>query len=434
MSWKPNPTIRIDGINYTSNATGTISLNRGRKTVYERPQAGYASVELRDIGGMTPIQVGQKFEVLIDAGVYRWSRLETAWSLLPSTWSGVTDDPLFEQIPVFTGTVTDWSSSTIPTAATPITFYNVQAIGPIFRLNRRQVFSAGRPEETDGSRVRAAVQDGAALAWQEMPLNLTWSTVGTAVSWTNVDDETFDSALIDPGLFDIAALNPADAGYSALTAAQDAGFAGEGILFETATGFIGYADSNRRRVNEASGYLGLDAGELASDGLRVAQSLSDITNKATVEFDGGAVTFQDDFSIVQFGLYETAISTILANQTTAEDRAEEFVTRHAVPQNVLDGLRFNIGGMSNANRDRLLRIGPNDAIEIDNVPASVGFTTFRGFVEGLRLVIDDFNAELELTVSDRSLSIGSIRWGQVDGALQWTGVDAALKWEDARSF
>ena len=405
MTWSPNPTVTIGGTDFTANAVGQVTINRGRRTVYERANAGFASLELLDVNGLGSFQVGDVVHVTVD-------------------------DSAGTAVKVFTGFLSDWSSRTVATGGVPLVRYQVQAVGPLARLNRRQVLAAGRPSEDDGDRVLAAVSSGLAASWEEVGFDVSWSSVDT--SFETFDG--FDTALIDPGVYTLAALGSADGGYNALQVAQDAGFSGEGVLFETADGRIGYADADRRAANEVAGFLDIPTGQLAVDGLGVSQQLADITNRVTVEFDGGAVTDDDAFSIVQFGLFESQIKTDLVNQSNAEARASDFLFTHAAPQDVLDGLNINLLAVGTALRDALLDVNTNDAVSLSQVPSKVGFTRFEGFVEGLSLSVDSFRADLSLIVSDKSLSVGSIRFGQVGGTVTWDSVGTAVAWSDARSL
>jgi hypothetical protein len=132
--------------------------------------------------------------------------------------------------------------------------------GRLPRLNRRTIYAGGRISENDGERI----------------LNVLNTALGTAL---------VDPSVIDPGVFDLAAVGTADVGYNALQLAQDAGFSGEGLLFETADGFIGYTDANRRLENERARVIEAPFGVLSSDGISILQQLADITNAVTVTFD-----------------------------------------------------------------------------------------------------------------------------------------------------
>jgi hypothetical protein len=92
--WRPNPTVEIGGTDYTAQAIDRIRIFRGRRTVYERPNAGYASISLRDIGDMPDVQVGREVVVRID-DIYG----------IPFV--------------LFTGTLSDWQSDAQPAQTAP---------------------------------------------------------------------------------------------------------------------------------------------------------------------------------------------------------------------------------------------------------------------------------------------------------------------------
>jgi hypothetical protein len=103
------------------------------------------------------------------------------------------------------------------------------------------------------------------------------------VTWATVDPG-FDPALIDGGVYGLVALGSADAGYSALQVVQDAGASAKGLLFETADGFVGYADADRRPANAAAGFLDVPFAVLDVGGVSVSSSLADLTNRVSVEY------------------------------------------------------------------------------------------------------------------------------------------------------
>jgi hypothetical protein len=313
--------------------------------------------------------------------------------------------------------------------------YRLQAVGPLAILNRRNVLFAGRPQETDGDRVLAAITEGLPTVWEEFSLTRTWAQMGDT-TWETVDPG-FDPALIDPGVFDLIPLDASDFGYSALTVASDAGRSGKGLLFETADGFIGYADADRRAANFNAGPLQVPFTVLSVGGLSTSSSLSDLTNRITVEFGtaGDAVTEQDNFSLTTFGLQETRLPTLLASQSDAEARADDFLFSHSRPAVEVRELSVNLrGGLGDGLRDALLAVNSNDYLQVNGLPDKLGFGPqgFRGFVEGIRITVDYFRTDISLFVSDQSLSFGSVLWGQVDATIAWQDVDAALTWADAR--
>jgi hypothetical protein len=399
--WRPNPRVVIGTADFTPHAVGQVRVFRGRRTVYERPNAGYASINLIDVTGIPTFRVGETVTVKVDPPSLTWAGLAPTWATVGETW-----DDVFIPIPIFTGVLSDWQADSQPAQNGPVVTYRLQAVGPLATLNRRVIFFDGRAAENDAERVQATLV----------------AALGTA---------GVDPALIDPGVFDLAALGSADAGYSALTVAQDAGFSGEGLLFENPDGLIGYTDADRRLINERAGALDIPFAELSAEGLSVLQQLADITNSVTVTYATGAVSDDDTGSIGLFGLFETELQTQLVNQSNAEARALQFLQRHATPRQILDTLRFNLLSVGDSLRDGLLGLGPSSAVRVTGIPARVGFTVFEGFVEGFEFVVDPFNAEVTFVVSDRRLSIGAERWDQVLDTIRWDDVDPALTWDDA---
>jgi len=404
MTYSPNPRVTIGATDFTDHAIGQVSVTKGRRTVYERPNAGYATAELIDIDGIPTFQVGDTFVVAIDRADWTWAALDETWSELASSW--LTFDPTYVSETIFTGTLSDFTSSAIPAKDGPIITHSLQAIGPLATLNRRTIYTGGRAAEDDGERV----------------LNVLNTALGTAL---------VDASAIDAGVFDLAAIGTADAGYNALQVAQDAGFSAEGLLFETADGFIGYTNANRRLQNERDGAINVPFGVLSADGISLLQQLADITNAVTVAFDGGAVSDEDLDSIAQFDRYETELTTQLVNLSNAENRAREFLQRHATPRSVFEQLNFNLLGINDELRNELLELRPSEAVTVSDIPARIGFTQFRGFVEGFTFTADPYRANLTFIVSDRRLSIGAQRWQQVVDTIRWTDVDPALTWADA---
>ena len=216
--WLPNPTVKLNGTDYTGVSVGQVNIRRGRDTVYRQADAGYATIELIDIGNLTRFDVGSELEISMLFPAVEWELLADTWAGLGSTWDRAFGPlaPGFIE-PVFTGTVSDWTADAIAARDQPIFRYRVQAVGPLATLNRRTIFFDGRAQENDGERAEAILT----------------AALGTAV---------VDPSIIDAGVFQIAALGTADAGYSALSLLTGAAQSAEGVVFETRDGKIGYAD------------------------------------------------------------------------------------------------------------------------------------------------------------------------------------------------
>jgi hypothetical protein len=399
MTFAPQPTVTIGGVDYTADAIDAVQITRGRDTVYAEPRPGFATMRLIDkTGAGLPIEVGER--VIVDIAPGRT---------------------------VFWGTVTDWSAQLYDAGlrGTPAAITTVTAVGPMLRLNRRVIYFGGRLAETDGERIANIIGDALAIPWEE--------AVGTWAeqegTWAEQTAQPFDPGLIDPGVFDLAAVDPQDSGYVALNLAQQAASSGEGIIYETADGYIAFANADRRPANRAAGAYEVPATVIRAD-LETVSQLADITNRVTVTYDGGAVTDEDVDSIQRFGPYASQIDTQLVNLSNAEARAASFLARHAVPTVQFGQVAVRIDGLDDTLADDLLDLELNDAVRIP-VPATLRATNQVGFVEQIVTRFDPYRAELILNVSDYRLSEAAQRWGQVDPTLTWAGVSATLEWQDA---
>ena len=411
MTYEPNPTVTIEGVDFTGETIGSVRIVRGRTNVYEPPRPGYASIDLVDLTGAgIYVDVGTTLEVAVD-------------------------DSAGNPVPLFTGTVSDWQSSLYDSGigGTPAAITRLTAVGILARLGRRQIFDGGRPVEDDGDRIRDAIGDGLATTWEEQPLTLAWQDVDPTLTWDTYDPY-YDPSIIDPGVYQLAALDPSDSGYSSLEVIGQSAFSGDGIIYETATGSIGYADAFRREQNATAGYLTVTGDVIVADTLRTSSSLADLVNRAVVTYDGGAVTATEVVSLSTFGLFTTRIETNLATLLNAGDRADRYVENHAYPAVTFDAFDVRLDTITDDTlRDLLLGLEINAAVELAGLPDTLLYTQFPGFVEGLEWQVDRGRVRQRITLSDAQLSIGSVRWEQVPQNLEWGQVSATLQWKNARS-
>jgi hypothetical protein len=303
----------------------------------------------------------------------------------------------------------------------------VYAVGPLARLSRRVVLSAGRPAETDGDRITAAVGDGLSTAWEEAAG--TWAEQDPTVAWEDFDPD-YDPTLIDPGVFNLVALDPADGGYTALEVAQAASRSGEGLLYETLDGLVGWDNADARGVAGTGPTVGGDS--ILAYGVRTSSSASDLANRVTVSYPTGSVTSQDDDSILTYTAFDRRIDTDLADASAAGDRADMYVERHAWPTVNLGQIAVRLDAVDdNTLRDQLLTLRSGSPVRLEGLPATIGLTRLDGFVEGTTLRLERLRAELRLNVSDAALSRFAARWTTVDQTIAWEDVSATLTWADA---
>jgi len=404
-TFAPNPTVTIDGVDYTGDTIGAVRVTRGRDTVYSEPQPGFATIRLIDKTGQgIPVAVGTPVAVDLEPGR-----------------------------PVFRGTITDWTAELYDAGigSTPAATVSITAVGPMLRLNRRLVFRTGRTLELEADRIVAAIEDALALTWEEA--SGPWEDFDGA--WQDALEQPFDPALIDPGIFELGDLDPQDAGYNALTVVQQSAASGAGIAYETADGFIAFANADRRPDNRTAGPYSIPGNVVVAQ-LNTFSQLADITNKVSVTYEGGVVTAADGVSIEQYGSWEKQVDTNLANLSNAEARANDYISRHGQPSVQFGQVGIRVDGLDPTLADDLLDLDINDAVDIP-IPRTLLPTNTVGFIEQVVYRFDAFRAEIILTVSDYRLSEAAVRWGQLPDSqteffsATWQYVKPQIRWQDA---
>ena len=410
MTWTPQVTVTINGLDYTGATLETVRVTRGRTELYEEPRAGYTICELIDLDGT-------------GLGILPLQRLTVS-----------VKNSIGTPVPVFAGTVSDTASVLYDTgveSGTPGAIVTVIAIGPLARLNRRSVAIDGLPGQGDGDRVAALIAEGLAAPWNET--GGTWATVATPTTTWATFDLGLDLHLIDqPGQFDVAPLVADPAGYNALSQAQLASISGRGIIFDTPTGFIAYADGDHRRNAAATdGYANLPGSALSAATLTVTSTQATITNRASVSFADGVVVFTDLPSVFDYGLLANQFQTILADSSQAETWALDYLEDHSRPHAKVSGVAIRLDLVDDQLRDEVLAFDINTPVQLAGLPRTLGVTRFPAFIEGLDWRINRKTAEVILNVSDAALSLGSEQWNQVDPTLAWEDVSATLTWINA---
>ena len=90
MTWQPNPQVTFDGSTFTGAVIDSVTVTRGRDSVYADMRPGYAQVTMRDVDEGVEVQVGRRMVVTVD-------------------------DSSGAPVTLFTGTVSDWRSEALPT-------------------------------------------------------------------------------------------------------------------------------------------------------------------------------------------------------------------------------------------------------------------------------------------------------------------------------
>ena len=409
MTWTPNPTLTIGGVDYTGQTLETVRITRGRTEIYDEPRAGYLLAELIDL-------TGNGFPI-------------TPFDDVTFTVNDSNDQPQT----IYRGRVSDTARVLYDTgveSGTAGTVLTVIAVGALARMSRRNVFTAGLPAEQDGDRIAALVAAGIATTWEEA--GGTWAQQGDA-TWADYDDN-FDLDRIDqPGVFDLAARDPQADGYNALGEAYLSALSALGILWDDREGFIAYADADRRVLtDQADDYLDLPRAAIGSAQLATQSQAGDISTRVAVNHAGGTVIIQDEGAVVKFGRLERTFDTTLANESNADQWAEKYLLGHSGPIVKLQDVTVRLDLTADDQlRDDLLTLDVNAGVRLLDVPGTLGLSFRRTFVEGLTWRIDQQRIVLALSLSDAALSVGFQRWSSVNPALAWQDVDATLTWQDA---
>ena len=405
-TWTPATTVTIGGVDYTGDTVGTVQIQRGRDNVYADPTAGFANVRLIDKTGV---------------GI----TLDPAETLTVDI-----EDSNGDPIRLFTGAVTDIVKELYDPGlrGVPSAVVTVAAVGPLARLSRVQVLAAGRPAETDGDRIAAALEVGLGVTWEELPYTA-WEDIPAALTWVTFSGG-YDPNIVDPGLFDLIALDPQDGGHNALTVALDASRSGQGYLYETVDGLVGWENADERGT--ATDFYDIPSTLVLAGDIATKTSLADIVNLVDVTYDGGVATDSDSVSIPQYGRWERRIETLLANQTNAEQYAADYIRRHAFPAINLESVTVRLDGLDDTLADELLDLDLNGPVNLEDVPATFGLPFLPGFIEGLAWRIDAHRAELQLLISDANLSTGDLRWSQIGSTVAWEDLPTTLTWQDWR--
>jgi hypothetical protein len=414
MTWAPLTAVSINGFDYTGDVLEGVRIGRGRSEVYAEPRAGYCYAEIIDLtGDGLGIDVLQDLQVSVrdSIGTYR---------------------------PLFTGTISDVSAKLYDAgnlSGKPAAIVTVIAVGPLAKLNRRNVYPEGLAASKDGTRIANLIENALALSWEET--GGTWSTVGKTTSTWSTLDEGLDLTLVDqPGVFDIAALDPVDSGYNPQSQAYLTALSGRGVIWDTPDGFIAYADADRRENAAATdSYMPIPPSALEAETLSSASNSADIVNRVSVEFEGGAAIYSDAESILTYGVLAQEFFTNLASEPQALAWALDYLEDHAAPIIKLDSVGIRLDGLTDLELlDELIDIDVNAPVVLENLPATLGVTQLPAFVEGVTWRLNRLTAQIVLTLSDAALSIGSVRWNLVAPNLAWQDVAASLEWQDARSL
>lgn len=396
---------------YADNTLGNVSINLGRKDIYEQPAAGIASVEFWTTAD-APLEVhlsdALKVEVLNTSGVYSI---------------------------VYSGTISDIDISLEGYGSVgSIARYSVTAVGVLASLNKRLAGGAGYAKEFDGTRILNILTEALLTNWTDVSPTLTWTGLPNEVTWATYDGAAaavvteLATTVVTPGSYELQTYSGGSA--NAWELAKDAAQSGRGMLYESMDGDIHYDDYAKRATYTP---ITLTANDLLSDGLRTAAQWSEIVNDVTVGYkSGGTAVARDEQSIILYGQLSGQRDTLLENASAAADQATAYLASRSYPRVYPEEftIALHSPSVSDATRDALIGLRVSRAITTSELPAVFG-THFTGYVEGITWRLTRYTAEMTLTCSAQSETYPATVWFQIPPTTTWAGyTPTTKKWNE----
>jgi hypothetical protein len=378
MTWKPQPTISIDGVDRKSITIGDVQISYGRSSVWEQARSSYARIAILNANGTD----------------YDFQMNDTV-AIKVKNVAGT-------DVTIFTGKITSVDnnlagSGTIGTNAVQ----TITAVGPFSQMSRKIIGSSSWAKEYDTDRMTRIFNDAG---------------------------QTID--VVDtPAIYEFAIRSGSatDAYSIAASTAQQA----FGYIYETSLGKVGFANESRRTLDAlANGYTVIPNNHILWNNVSSQKTLADILNNLTLTYNAGTKTATDATSISDFGQVDGSIATTLHNASDAQTQADRYVTLRAYPRTSLSSFTIpvNSPNVSDALRDFYINMSMGEPIQITNLPIALKNTFYRGFVEGYSFSINQYEMILTLNTTDYTYSFTPTRWQDVSAALTWNGVGSTVQW------
>ena len=385
MTWAPNPTVTIDGIDFTGESLWNVSVSFGRTTVWEQSRAGYASISILNANNQD-FGFDMNHSVVITV-----------------------ENSAGTPITLFTGKISNVANSVQAAGSNGVVaIQTISALSTFATMARKVIGDSNWPKENDDDRMTRIFDDA----------GVTIDTVDTP----HVYEFTARSA------------SPLDA-YSLAASYATQAF---GYIYETPSGSVGFANESRRFLAVGtSGYLNIPTDYILYSGIQSQKTLSDIMNSIILSYKANAQkTASDATSIATYGGVAGSVTTELEKGTDAQTQADRYITLRAYPRTSLASFTIQLDSptITSADLDDLLTISMDTAIEIDNLPLAVKNTTYFGFVEGWNFSFNNVQMSVTFDSSDVAYSVTPTRWQDVDAALIWNAVDPAVTWNTFDDF
>lgn len=244
-----------------------------------------------------------------------------------------------------------------------------------------------------------------------------------------------DDIRSDPGTVNIL---PRDVdSTAALDVASEVAASASGVLWETKSADIRYADAEHRRNLPVA--LSLDTCQILVTPTW-KRSLAGLINKVSVGYgvtpEGGEqprYLAQSDTSIAQWGTFDYTTTTVLAAAADAAAMAGLLLARNSRPVWLMTNLPVDVKSLSDAETMTLLGLEMHDLLELTGLPTIIGNQTLDHtalWVEGWTERLAWGEHEIELAVSGYCRTVPAPRWDDVLPAVTWDNYGTG-SWDDA---
>lgn len=405
--WTPVWSVLIDGVEYRNVTLATLTIESGRRDIYQQAVAGYCSLSILNIDD-DPITV----------------EINSALTVFVQNSSGTS-------VAIFGGSVSD-ILTTVENSGTGglVQTTTITALGALSRLPK--VLTNGVLSKAfDGDQIYDVLDGILYGAWNEVPAALHWADYDPTTTWADAQNSGVGE--IDrPGNYELTdrSSSVTDA-YSLVSALATSGL---GYIYEDSEGRIGYADSTRRgQYLSTNGYVDLSALDAYSSGLQMSTRAGDVRNQVTITYKNNQQQSASDAdSIAIYGALAQNISTSLETAADATSQANFYLTLRAYPRANFESIRFPLGSpnVSDSDRNSLIGVFMGMPVNISDLPENMG-SNFQGFVEGWRFTAGYNSLAIDLYVTPISYSLDAFRWNDVPASEKWNTLSPTLTWLEA---
>lgn len=378
MSWLPQATILINGIERKTYTLKDVQITYGRSSVWEQSRSSYARIGLLN---------NSNADLLLDVN-------QTVTIKVQNSINTATT--------IFTGKITSIDNSMAGSGTIgKSVIQTISAVGTFAQMSRKIIGDTSYPKESDTDRMTRIFTDA------------------------GVTIDTVDSPAIYE--FKIRDPNPSDAYSLAASFATQA----NGYIYETSAGKVGFANESRRFIDSRdNGYTVIPNNYILWGSVSSEKTLADIVNRISIAYRAGTETAQDTTSQAAYGLQAGSINTELHNASDALIQAERYIDLRATPKTSLSSftIPMNSPNVTSIDLDKFIGMTMGEPIQITSLPVGIKNAVYRGFVEGFSFSINQYEMILNLITTDYSYSVTPTRWQDVPAALQWSGVGSTVQW------